>query len=145
MRDAALCLVNQQRAAHQLPALHANSLLDRSAQGWTNAMVISGNFWHGNDFASRITAVGYSWSSAGENIATGFPTPRAVVTAWMASKDHCQNILDPSYLDVGTGLNRHPVGSFAGGPSTWTQDFGLPAGESARSGNTGPASGCPYK
>ena len=83
------------------------------------------------------------WSVAGENIATGFPTPRAVVNAWMGSTDHCHNILSPSYSLVGTGLSRHPVGRSASGPSTWTQDFELPLGQAAPSGNWGPSNHCP--
>jgi uncharacterized protein YkwD len=144
MRAAVVCLINQQRAARRLPMLHTSRLLDRSAQGWTDSMVASGVFSHGADFSSRITAVGFQWSSAGENIATGFATPRDVVIAWMASKDHCENILDPSYLDVGTGLSRHPVGTWASEPSSWTQDFALPMGDAAPSRNSGPAKGCPY-
>jgi uncharacterized protein YkwD len=107
-------------------------------------MVASGDFSHGTNFSARITAVGFRWSSAGENIATGFATPRDVVTAWMGSKDHCQNILDPSYFDVGTGLRRQPVGSSASQPSTWTQDFALPMGQAPPSQNSAPAKGCPY-
>src|SRR5947209_2347973 len=79
IRKAVVCLINSQRASHGLPALHSRSRLDRSAQGWTNTMVASGQFTHGSDFAGRIAAAGYSWSFAGENIATGFQTPRAVV------------------------------------------------------------------
>ena len=110
MRAAVVCLINQQRVRHGLPALRVSPLLDRSAQAWTNVMVATGKFWHGINFAARITAVGFIWQDAGENIATGFPTPASVVSAWMASKDHCQNILDPRYDRVGTGLSRHAVG-----------------------------------
>jgi uncharacterized protein YkwD len=144
MRAAVVCVINQQRAARRLPALQSSGLLDRSAQSWTDSMVASGVFSHGADFSARITAVGFQWSSAGENIGTGFATPRDVVNAWMASKDHCQNILDPTYRDVGTGLSRHPVGSWASDPSTWTQDFALPAGLAAPSRNYAPARRCPY-
>lgn len=62
----------------------------------------------------------------------------------MASKDHCRNILDPHYNRVGTGISRHAVGTFASGPSTWTQDFGLPMLGKAPSNNTAPERGCPY-
>jgi uncharacterized protein YkwD len=144
MRNAVVCLVNQQRAKHHLPQLHANPRLDRSAQGWTNAMVARSAFTHGSDFSARITAVGFVWSAAAENIATGYPTPRAVVDGWMASTGHCQNILSPTYLDVGTGLSRHPVLGFASGEATWTQDFGLPMGHHAPSGNSAAAARCPY-
>ena len=137
-----VCLVNVQRALHRLPALHANGRLTRSAQAWTDVMVTSGQFTHGLDFSVRIDAVGYVWSDAGENIATGFVTPRQVVVAWMASKDHCQNILNPVFADVGTGVNPHPLLSYAA--ATWTQDFGLWMGHRNPSHNAAPAGGCPY-
>lgn len=144
LRTAVVCLINQQRALHHLPPLHASAQLGRSAQNWTDVMVRTRQFTHGTNFAARISAVGYAWRAAGENIATGFGTPRAVVRGWMASAGHCQNILDPAYRDVGTGVNVHPVSGFATGAGTWTQDFGLRVNQSAPSGNVGPANGCPY-
>lgn len=138
-----MCLINEQRRAHGLPRLRESRRLDRSAQGWTDTMVRDGMFTHGSDFAARITAAGFTWSTAGENIATGFPTPRSVVDAWMASTGHCQNILSPSYADVGTGVDNHGIRGY-GGPATWTQDFALPQGASPPSNNSGPAAGCPY-
>jgi uncharacterized protein YkwD len=106
-------------------------------------MVRSGSFSHGADFASRISAAGFSWSRAGENIATGFRTPAAVVRAWMASTGHCVNILSPSFADVGTGISRHGVAG-SGSAGTWTQDFALPMGHRPPSYKSGPANGCPY-
>jgi uncharacterized protein YkwD len=144
LKAAVVCLINKQRRAHGLPRLRTSRRLDRSAQGWTNVMVADGDFTHGADFSARISAVGFIGSSVGENIATGFPTPRDVVSAWMGSTGHCQNILSPSYADVGTGIMAEPVLGFATGPATWTQDFGLPIGHHAPSGNTAPAAGCPY-
>jgi uncharacterized protein YkwD len=143
IRAAVLCLINQQRVSRRLPALHEQSRLDRSAQGWTNEMIQQGAFSHGSGFAARITAAGFTWSAAGENIATGFNTPRAVVTGWMGSAGHCSNILDPSFSDVGTGVGRSAAGRFPAG-SVWTQDFALRMGEPTPSANWGPANGCPY-
>ena len=79
-------------------------------------MVSSDQFTHGTDFATRIGAVGYDWRMAGENIATGYDTPRAVVRAWMASTGHCENILDPSYRNVGTGISTRAVSGFGPAP-----------------------------
>jgi uncharacterized protein YkwD len=141
MRHAVVCLINQQRAARGLPRLHASRLLDDSAQGWANRMVATGDFTHGSDFAARISAVGFAWSAAGENIASGFATPNAVVRAWMASTGHCQNILNPTFSRVGTGISPHTVGGFSGG-ATWAQDFALPRGHRAPSHNWGPAGSC---
>jgi uncharacterized protein YkwD len=143
LKAAVVCLINQQRTGRGLPALHANQDLDHSAQGWTTHLVRSHQFTHGADFASRITRAGFHWSAAGENIATGYPTPSAVVRAWMGSTGHCQNILDPSYRAVGTGVSAGAAVTDA--PGTWTQDFALRMGQRPASGNTGPESGCPYR
>jgi uncharacterized protein YkwD len=144
MRTAVVCLINRQRNLHGLPSLQASARLNRSAQNWNQWMVATGNFTHGSDFAARISAVGYDWQTAGENIATGFVTPRDVVNAWMASPDHCRNILDPTFRNVGTGVSPAAVGTWATQPSTWTQDFGLLMSQNAPSGNSGPQNGCPY-
>jgi uncharacterized protein YkwD len=144
MRAAVLCLVNQQRAARGLPGLHASRLLNRSAQGWSDSMVRGDFFSHGSNFAARISAVGFLWSSAGENIATGFPTPRRVVDAWMHSTGHCQNILNPTFRDVGTGVDPAGVKAYGGTPGTWTQDFALPRGQHPLSGSWAPSNHCPY-
>lgn len=143
LRSAVVCLINEQRAAHHLPALQASPLLNHSAQDWTNAMVSTDQFTHGTNFAGRISAAGYVWRSAGENIATGYSTPRTVVRAWMASPGHCRNILNPTYRNVGTGISPRPVRGWATGMGTWTQDFALGMRQSAPSGNFGPMDGCP--
>ena len=144
LRTAVVCLINEQRTSRNLPPLRASRLLDHSAQNWTNAMVASDVFSHGTNFAARISAVGYVWRAAGENIATGFKTPRGVVNAWMASTGHCQNILNPTYGNVGTGISAHAVRGWATGAGTWTQDFALSMFKSPPSANWGPADGCPY-
>jgi uncharacterized protein YkwD len=141
MRAAVVCLVNRERRHHGLPPLREARRLDRSAQGWSNRMVRAASFTHG-DFTSRLAAVGYRWSAAGENIASGFTDPWGVVRGWMGSPDHCRNILNPSYADLGVGVNTHRLGIY--GPSTWTQDFGLWMGRHAPSHNSGPQGGCPY-
>jgi uncharacterized protein YkwD len=146
MRSAVLCLVNRERTTRGLPRLAASNRLNRSAQGWTGTMVRTGRFTHGagDAFAKRISATGYHWRAGGENIATGYPTPRSVVAGWMASTGHCRNILSPSFRDIGIGEVASPVRPFASGPATWTQDFGLRAGRSAPSRNRRPMNGCPY-
>ena len=144
IRAAVLCLVNQERSSRGLPALGEDGRLDRAAQGWTATMVSSGQFTHGADFAARISATGFDWSFAGENIATGFPTPEAVISGWMGSLGHCRNLFDPGFSAIGIGMVARPAGGDASGPATWTQDFALPMGHTAPSRNTGPQNGCPY-
>jgi uncharacterized protein YkwD len=142
MQRAVVCLVNRERTERGLPPLVASRKLDRSAQRWTDAMVDRGSFSHGSAFAQRISAVGFDWSTVGENIATGYPTPAAVVQAWMGSPGHCANILSPAYREVGTGVSARSVPGASNVAGTWTQDFGRLMGQPAPSHDTGPAAAC---
>ena len=60
-------------------------------------MATRGYFDHttpeGVTFDARITAAGYAWSRAAENIAAGQRDPAAVMAAWMDSAGHRRNIL----------------------------------------------------
>jgi hypothetical protein len=145
--DAAInCLINQERLKFGLPPLEPVSKLDTSAQNWNDHMVATGQFTHGSDqqFSDRLLTVGYNWNEGGENIATGYETPRDAVAGWMSSQGHCQNILDPDFRNMGTGETPAPVGNWAATPATWTQDFGLLMGENQPSNSYGPMNGCPY-
>jgi uncharacterized protein YkwD len=142
MRAAVLCLVNLERTERHLPQLVASDKLDRSAQDWTDSMVGSDDFSHGSAFMNRITATGFDWTTVGENIATGYETPAAVVKAWMRSPGHCANILDPAYREVGTGELARRISHVSTLVGTWTQDFGRLMDQPALSGNYGPADAC---
>jgi uncharacterized protein YkwD len=142
MRLAVLCLINEQRTAHGLPRLTPSAKLDRSAQGWTDSMVDSDEFTHGDAFMDRISATGFDWTTVGENIATGYETPASVVRAWMRSPGHCANILDPAYREVGTGVSARRIPRASTELGTWTQDFGRLMGQPALSANDGPANAC---
>ena len=145
LQRAVVCLINRERRSYGLPALRPSGRLNRSAQGWTNTMVGHEAFGHGTDFASRISAVGFRWSSGGENIATGFSTPASVVAAWMASSGHCQNILNPTYRFIGTGVDGRSITGNGHHAGTWTNDFALPMGGRPASENWGPAGACPHR
>ena len=43
-------------------------------------------------------------------------TDAGVVKAWMASPDHCRNVLTPTYSLIGTGVSARPLASF--GPAS---------------------------
>jgi uncharacterized protein YkwD len=104
VKAAVVCLINLQRTSRGLPALRVDARLDRSAQHWSSSMVAGDYFSHGSNFGARIRGFGFNWSAAGENIATGYTTAGSVVTGWMASLGHCQNILSPRFAFVGTGI-----------------------------------------
>jgi|SRR5579875_267553 len=142
MRAAVLCLVNEQRTGRGLPKLVVSDKLDRAAQSWTDSMVDSDQFTHGAAFMNRISAAGFDWTTAGENIATGYETPASVVRAWMNSPGHCANILNPGYREVGTGVSARRIPRASTELGTWTQDFGRLMGQPALSANDGPANAC---
>jgi uncharacterized protein YkwD len=137
------CLINEERAKFGLSPLRNSSRLDNSAQNWVNTLVATGTFDHGN-FAARLVAAGVKYAIAGEDLGSGQATPSQIVAAWMASTDHCRNILAPVFTRFGAGENPQGVRNYATGPATWAMDFDLPAGHRPPSGNWRPANGCPY-
>lgn len=59
----------------------------------------------------------YSYSNLAENIASGYPTPAAVVEGWMNSSGHRANILNGDLYHLGVG------NSTRGGGMYWVQFF----------------------
>jgi hypothetical protein len=47
---------------------------------------------------------GYGYVYAGENLAKGFTDSQAIVTAWMNSPSHRENLLKPEYRDIGFAI-----------------------------------------
>lgn len=145
-------LVNQQRWSYNnlhLPPLKAVAELDTAAGDHSEAMAVRNFFAHcdldtGTSPWQRMVAAGYSWSTAGENIAAGYGTPAAVVAGWMASPGHRANILDGDFRELGVGYyyqsgdaanvrldqDGNCVQDGVDGPygHYWTQDFGARAG-----------------
>lgn len=74
----------------------------------------------GDSVYDRIDQTDYDPESTGENIAADYTTPQDVVTAWMKSTGHCENIMSDEE-DVGVGYLY--IGSSTYG-EYWTQDFG---------------------
>ena len=69
--------------------------------------------------------VGYNYAYAGENLAKNFSSPQAIVSAWMDSKAHKENILKSQYTEVGFAV---VDGLMSGVPTTIVVAFyGTPA------------------
>jgi len=117
---ASLCLVNAERLARGIPALHVDRRLTRAAQRHANDMAHRGFFAHVNpegcDPSCRAMAAGYP-IGAGENLYRGPTTAAAAVRGWMASPGHYVNVVDPHYWTVGIG------GNFAD-DTYWAHSFG---------------------
>src|ERR1035437_8049664 len=100
-----LILTNQQRQNNNLAALTDNSELDQAAANKA-ADMFSKDYWAHNapDGTTPwvfIKSAGYSYIYAGENLARGFNSAPDVITAWMNSPEHRQNVLSPNYQNVG--------------------------------------------
>ncbi len=101
--------VNMQRWLNgQLPPHKLESTLAAVAQTHSQNMGSRNFLMHCDpDFQTqpwdRMTAAGYGWNAAAENIAAGEATPVAVVAGWMASDAHRANILSNEHRETGTG------------------------------------------
>ena len=51
--------------------------------------------------AARLTAHGYRFSSAAENVAVGYASIDTVVDAWLVSETHCVNLMKPAAVELG--------------------------------------------
>ena len=112
-------LVNAERASYGLPALSIRAGLCQYARVKSQDMHDSGYFSHtspnyGSPF-DMMKSFGITYSHAGENIAMGYSTPEAVVSAWMNSEGHRANIFSASYTELGVG--------YAADGGYWTQWF----------------------
>jgi serralysin len=100
-------LTNIERSKLSLSPLTLNTQLLNAAQNHTQNMAVQDFFDHtgkdGSSMGSRITATGYKFSSAAENIAAGSSTPEQVVSSWMNSSGHRTNILNPNLKEIGIG------------------------------------------
>jgi len=127
-----LDLVNTERANAGLPPLKRNLELEYAARYHATDLAQDNYFDHGSyDRAGGslafVCATGtrignyYAGGNAwGENIAAGYGSPAAVMSAWMNSAGHRANILNANFREIG-------VGYFAGGGDYyqyWAQDFG---------------------
>ena len=105
--DALLKSTNDYRSRSNLSPLHDNPALDRAAQAKADTMIAQ-NYWShiapdGTTPWSYFQKANYKYSAAGENLAYGFATSDQVVTAWMNSPEHRDNVLG-NYQDVGFGF-----------------------------------------
>ncbi|KAJ8508228.1 hypothetical protein ON010_g18891 [Phytophthora cinnamomi] len=121
--SALLARVNQERAAHGLPALCASGKLQKAAQRQTKDMAANDFLHHvgsdGSTVPSRITDAGYKWKTIAENVAGGQADADAVVDTWMNSTGHRMNILG-DYTHFGAGYTYNPDGMYM---HYWAQEF----------------------
>jgi uncharacterized protein YkwD len=122
MESSITCLINDERTSRGLAPVTSNSDLRQAAVGHSDEMIRQSYFEHtspaGLSFIDRIEGTGYmrgarSWT-VGENLVWGtgpLSTPQALVTAWMNSPPHRENLLRPAFREIGVAaLPGTPVG-----------------------------------
>jgi len=110
------------------PPLTLAPLLEKAAMAHSKDMAAHDLFDHkGSDGSSpsdRVTRAGYKWRIIGENLASGVTTPDEVVSGWLSSPHHCENIMGPRFTQMGVAYYYDPKSN---GGVYWTQVFGTPA------------------
>jgi uncharacterized protein YkwD len=112
---AALCLINQVRAAYHLRPLRANQELQAVAtklvRGMVNRNYYSDNSPSGQSPGALIAAIPYGARAASLSTAQDLgwgtladATPAGIVTAWMHSPPHREIILTAAFRDAGAGV-----------------------------------------
>ncbi len=91
--------VNATRAEQGLPKLLAHVSLLNKAQAWAEHLAATGTLEH-SKLSDGVTG---DWKALGENVGYG-PSLEAVHKAFLGSAAHRQNIVDPRFNWVGTGV-----------------------------------------
>ena len=99
---------NHERNMLGVEQLYQNTSLAAAAQAKADDMVTQDYWSHYSPDGQApwvfIDQVGYAYLKAGENLAYGFPSSKAVVKGWMDSPSHRANLLDSQYREVGFGI-----------------------------------------
>jgi uncharacterized protein YkwD len=107
LENAVIARINQERSAVGLSALSPQSQLSSAARVHSADMACNNFVSHtGSDGSlpwDRVAAQGYSYSAVGENIYAGGGNADAIVSAWMNSPGHRDNILNANYTEIGLG------------------------------------------
>jgi len=110
-----VALTNARRKAHGRKPLEAAACADKFAEPWTRHLARTRKLVH-QDLGPMLKCP--HTDAAGENIAFGFETPRALVSAWMHSPGHRANILSRDFHRIGLSGWRA-----TNGQTYATQDF----------------------
>lgn len=137
LEQSLLCLINERRAAAGVRAVTPSGKLRTAAFRHSQDMVRSGFFAHttpdGVTFLDRIQSSGYlgnarNWH-VGENLVWGsgrLSSPAELVSSWMHSPPHRENLLRARFREIGIGAVRGtPVAAGDGDGITVSSEYGV--------------------
>lgn len=120
IESAVLSMINYQREQAGLAKLTGASALFTAARNHSKDMASSNFFSHtgsnGSSPFDRMSAAGFSYSYAAENIYAGSGSNNsasAAVSGWMNSAGHRENILNPVYTYAGVGYWCNPNSTYS--------------------------------
>ncbi|MDD3487607.1 MAG: CAP domain-containing protein, partial [Candidatus Moranbacteria bacterium] len=129
-RKGVIEFTNKERSKDGKKTLKENKELDAAALKKAKDILAKQYFEHvspdGNGPDYFVSSAGYDYITIGENLALGnFSDDQDLVTAWMASEGHRENILNSKFQEIGVAVVK---GTYEG-KSTWVgvQEFGTPA------------------
>jgi uncharacterized YkwD family protein len=115
-------LVNAERAKVGVAPLSLDSSISNVARTKSKDMATNNYFSHTSptygNAASMLKQFGIKYTAYGENIASGQKTPQQVVSEWMKSQGHKENILSSTFTKIGVGYATNSKGV-----AYWTQMF----------------------
>ncbi len=126
--DEIIALTNAKRQENGLLLLQANPVLSEAARQKAATMFTFGCWSHDCNGKSPwyfFKNVSYDYLYAGENLAKDFGDANGVITAWMNSSSHKENIISLKYKEIGIAV----VNGVLNGEETTivVQLFGTPA------------------
>lgn len=106
-----LSYTNKERLAHSVSALIEDATLDELASLRADDLFENQYFNHespsGKSAPELAKKLGYNYLLIGENLALGtFDGEKGIVTAWMASEGHRENILNAQYSTLGVSVKQ---------------------------------------
>jgi hypothetical protein len=102
-----IAFTNKERSKVNAPTLSVSETLNQAATLKAQDMAQNEYFAHYSPSGISpwhwFTKVGYEYQKAGENLAVNFKDSKDVVTAWMNSPTHKENIIKEGYTEIGIG------------------------------------------
>jgi uncharacterized protein YkwD len=122
-------LTNQNRAVANISELTVSPILEKAAQMKADDMAAKSYFAHNTPDGKTpwywFEQAGYKYIYAGENLAVNFENSSDVETAWMNSRSHFLNIMNPKYTEIGIATS---TGFYKGRSAIFVvQLFGTPS------------------
>ncbi|MGW7553880.1 CAP domain-containing protein [Streptomyces rimosus] len=126
-RQAVIRLVNRERARAGCRPVRSHRTVTEAAQRHSGHMARDDSLSHrergGSGPGNRLSAVGYDWRRAGEDIARGQRGAAEVVRDWVRSPEHRVVLTDCAFRHAGVGID---TGTDGRGP-WWTLLLAVPS------------------